>query len=282
MARITASFGIAPHRTTLQRLLPNKNLSLMMLTPKDIEFLRGGADNVTEKGGINLGDIIILPDTSIEEMTFSGILFKVIGTISTYKGVNIDSYILKEVLEDENGEFYDAYGISKRNKLTLNRHMCSLLGITYERGLEIWPNHLNFIKYEDFMDNGPKERELDYSNMGTYPHNVSTGVIDKICVEAMGFAINSRIGEILTPFGERIGIDSFLNSVTFKLKLSGLEGNLIPFRLISPCEKPNNTSLYFELDVSSLRLTPIMLEGLNVDNLIDMQWHGIEELRNLI
>lgn len=262
----------------LDRTLPQENLSLMQLTPKDIAFLRGADSNIAEKNKINLGDIVVLPNISVEDMSFGGLMFKVVGRIGDHKGVPINSYILKEVLQDENGDFVDAYGISKRNKLTITRNISRILGIEYETGLEIWPDNLNFIRYDAFVGNTPQERELNYSNMGTYPCNSVTGIIDKICVEVSGFVFKNGT-RITTPSGVTMPSEIFFNNIEFLLKIDGLNGGQIPFRLISPTEKISRNILYFELGVSKYNLTPIILEGLNIDDVITFKWMDVAEVR---
>ena len=275
MGRIIPTIVRRPTRhVTVTRTLPNENLSLMMLTPKDIAFLRGSVtdDNVPKQ--FNLGEIIVLPSTSIEDMSFGGITFRLVGRIESYKGVDVSSYVLKEVYQNDNGEFCDATDVSKRNKLTMNRHMCAVLGIDYERGLELWPDCLNFIRYEDLVKKGTTDRPLDYSNMGTYPCNVETGNIDKICVELIGFRIVNEkyVPSVVTPTNTKIPLQSFLESLRFRMKIFEND-NFVTAKQISPNENgKDDTSLFFELDVSRYGIKQNLLEGLDIDNVISVTW----------
>ena len=268
-------------KNTQEIVLPDENLSLMQLTPADIGFISGGDANVKPTNEFNLGDVIILPSTSVEDMTFGGIMFRLIAKINQYKETDINSYILKEVYQDENGEIKDANELSKRNKLTMNRHMCSLLGIQYERGLELWPDYLNFIRYDDLVNNNKSEkRKLDYSNIGTYPVNEATGCLGKICIELLGFKINNidRSTFVTTPTGNTLRIEDFLRSLTFRAKIIKQQPIVVAKQISPTKDGKNKSSIFFEVDMSPFMLHPSDVEGLNIDDLLRITWR--EESRN--
>ena len=84
--------------------LSNDNLSLMQLLDVDIDFLTSSKkedsnfDNILRAGGI-----YALGRDKVEGVEFDNIYFKVYSIVNEYKGVNLDSVIVKEVSIDENG-----------------------------------------------------------------------------------------------------------------------------------------------------------------------------------
>ena len=171
--------------------------------------------------------------------------------------------------------------LSKRNKMTMNRHMCSLLGIQYERGLELWPDYLNFMRYEDLVNNNKAEkRKLDYSNMGTYPVNEATGCLGKVCIELLGFRINNvdRNTFVTTPTGNTLRIEDFLRSLTFRAKIIKQQPFVVANQISPTKDGKNNSSIFFEVDMSPFMLHPSDVEGLDIDDILHITWR--EKSRN--
>ena len=260
----------------------------MMLTPKDIEFLRGNVGtHQTPLDKVNLGDILIKPGISIEGLSSDNTMFRVFGRIDTLNGIDINAFILKEVTINDNGEFVDAD--TNRQKMTINRHVCNTLGIEFQTGLELWPIESNFIRYNDFINGVQHDNIIDYSNMGTYPCDRNTGLIKKICVELTGFRIDGDT--LLTPTGGNTTIGKFLESIRFTNTsriLNVPQGKKITFIPINANENEDfinqiktKGTMCFELNLEDLQqggIDPNCLNGLDIDDIVHCSWFETKEV----
>lgn len=242
-----------------------RNITLMQLTPKDIMFLRGGEDVVNEYNKIKVGDIIVLPSNTVEDMTFDSTIFRVVAVVDTFKGVSLNSYVLKEVAQDKNGTWNDIE--SKRNKLTINRHLCESLGVNYERGLELWPNYMNFVPFN--MLNGHNRKlndEIDYNDMGTYPYNLNSGIVEKICIKFNGYRVN---GDEVSSQHLSMKIDTFISSLHLTFRVGRLNTNrVVAAKVICPDKTSNE--LYMEIDVSCLGIRPEEMSGFSINEILNV------------
>ena len=251
--------------------IPNELLDLMPLTTNDINFIRGKVDYGSDlKSKVNLGDIIALTRPSVEDCGIERVLFRVAGHVGMFNGVPVNSYILKELEEHNN---------PNRQKITITKQVCNLLGIEFEPGLELWPDTMNFVRLEDIDDDKPKERALDYSNMGTYPASSVDNTIKKICVSINMSAFNiSGDGIITAPTGEKFAnMAFFVDTMNFKLYAPVLAGfritNVMP--ITKAKDNIDNRHLCFELNVDDGNghgIPPSFVEGMNIDDIVAVTW----------
>ena len=161
--------------------LSNDNLSLMQLLDVDIDFLTSSKkedsnfDNILRAGGI-----YALGRDKVEGVEFDNIYFKVYSIVNEYKGVNLDSVIVKEVSIDENGNVIENTNPTKRRKFSIPPSMCKMLGIEYSPGFELWPIKSGFVRVniDDFVEK--EEKDIVYSNLSTYPVSEIDGTIRKM------------------------------------------------------------------------------------------------------
>ena len=251
--------------------IPNELLDLMPLTTNDINFIKGRVDYGSDlRSKVNLGDIIALTRPSVEDCAIERVLFRVCGHVGTFNGVPINSYVLKELSEGND---------PNRQKITITKQVCRLLGIEFEQGLELWPDTMNFVRLEDIDDDKPKERQLDYSNMGTYPVSVSDNTIKKICVSINMQAFNiSGDGVITAPTGEKFAnMAFFVDTMNFNLHAPVLAGfkitNVMP--ITKAKDNVDNRCLYFELNIDDGNghgIPPSFVEGMNIDDIVAVTW----------
>jgi hypothetical protein len=94
--------------------LSNDALSLMQLLDVDVEFLKGENKQEVTNSDFVPGEIYAIGRDKVEGVEFDYIYFRVYGVIRDYKGVNLDSVIVKEVTIDEikaDHDFDEAYKI---------------------------------------------------------------------------------------------------------------------------------------------------------------------------
>lgn len=280
--------------------LSNDNLSLMQLLDVDIDFLTSSKkkdsnfDNILRVGGI-----YAIGRDKVEGVEFDNIYFKVYSIVNEYKGVNLDSVIVKEVSIDENGNVIENTNPTKRRKFSIPPSMCKMLGIEYSPGFELWPIKSGFVKVntDDFVEK--EEKDIVYSNLSTYPVSEIDGTIRKIILELHGFSPFNN-SHIITPTGAMIPTSDFIYSLTIFARqnistdngCAGFRiGECFPFRIVgretdkkifSICD--NNHNIYIELDLAKksmnantsdgmVGIAHTALEGKDIDDVIGVKWN---------
>lgn len=280
--------------------LSNDNLSLMQLLDVDIDFLTSSKkedsnfDNILRVGGI-----YALGIDKVEGVEFDNIYFKVYSIVNEYKGVNLDSVIVKEVSIDENGNVIENTNPTKRRKFSIPPSMCKMLGIEYSPGFELWPIKSGFVRVniDDFVEK--EEKDIVYSNLSTYPVSEIDGTIRKMILELHGFSPFNN-SHIITPTGAMIPTSDFIYSLTIFARqnistdngCAGFRiGECLPFRIVgretdkkifSICD--NNHNIYIELDLTKksmnantsdgmVGIAHTALEGKDIDDVIGVKWN---------
>jgi len=292
---------LAPHRQKKAEpkwvTLSNDSLSLMQLLDVDVEMLKGvKADDANGEEFIP-GAIYSLGTESVEGVEFGCIYFKLYGVVKEYKGVNLDSLILKEVGVDENGNIVEGVNSIGRRKFSISPSMCKMMGIKYSPGFELWPINSGFkkIDIEDIKDN---TAEIVYEDMSTYPTSDMDGTIRKIILELHGFSPYNN-SHIITPTGAMIPTNDFISSLTIFARqnistdngCAGFRiGECLPFKIVgrdngskvfSICDDKHN--IYVEVDLTKKSFnanTPdgvvgvahTALDGKDVDDVIGVKW----------
>lgn len=277
--------------------LSNESLSLMQLLDVDVEMLKGGKAEDSNGDALVPGYIYYLKRESVEGVEFDCLYFKLYGVVNDYKGVPINSLIVKEVGIDENGNFVEGLNVSGRRKFSMSPSMCKNFGIKYSPGFELWPMTTKLEKV-DIADIVEKDNEINYGNMSTYPTSEIDGTIRKIILELHGFSPYNN-SHIITPTGALIPTNDFISSLTVFTRqnistdngCAGFRiGDTLPFKIVgrdngnkifSICDENHN--IYLEVDLTKQSLNAntkdgyvgvahTALDGKDVDDVIGVKW----------
>lgn len=283
--------------------LSNESLSLMQLLDVDVEMLKGNSNDNVCSSTFNVGSIYSLTRKPIEGVSFGKLYFRVYGILNDYKGVNINSLIVKEVVIDENGNIIENVNPTGRRKFSISPSMCKLFGLEYSTGFEIWPINSGF---ENVDLNDIVEKEINYSNMSTYPTSEIDGTIRKIILELHGFSPFNN-SHIITPTGALIPTDDFVSSLTVFARqnistdngCAGFKiGEQLPFKIVgretnnkifSICDDKHN--IYLEVDLTKqshnantadgiVGVAHTALDGKDVDDVIGIKWDESTDANN--
>lgn len=278
--------------------LSNDALSLMQLLDVDVEFLKGENKQEATNSDFVPGEIYAIGRDKVEGVEFDYIYFRVYGVIRDYKGVNLDSVIVKEVTIDEDGNIVEGENPTGRRKFSIPPSMCKMLGIEYSPGFELWPMTSGFIKIDtdDLVDKD--EPEINYGNLATYPTSEIDGTIRKIILELHGFSPFNTT-HIITPTGAMIPTSDFVSSLTIFARqnistdngCAGFRmGETLPFKIVgrkkgnkvfSICDENHNIYVEVDLTKESLNATTAdgivgvahtALDGKDVDDVIGVKW----------
>ena len=118
--------------------------SLMKFSENDVEALKGSKSGISDIKESDIGTIFSLEREPVEGINFNNLYFKLYGIIKEYNGVILNSFVLKEVDIDENGNIIEGVNTIGRRKFSIPPSMCKMMGIKYEPGLELWPINNNF------------------------------------------------------------------------------------------------------------------------------------------
>ena len=255
--------------------LSNDALSLMELLDVDVDMLKGDKDD-NESSDLIPGSICALGRERVEGVEFGHLLFRVYGVIKEYKGVELNSLILKEVVLDDEGNIVEGENPTGRRKFSIPPSMCKMLGIEYSPGFELWPINSGFIKIDtdDLVEK--EEPEINYGNLATYPTSEIDGTIRKIILELHGFSPYNTT-HIITPTGAMIPTSDFISSLTIFARqnistdngCAGFRmGENLPFKIVgrkngnkvfSICDDKHN--IYVELDLTKKSLNANTEDG---------------------
>ena len=277
--------------------LSNDSLSLMQLLDVDVEMLKGEKADDANGEEFVPGAIYSLGTESVEGVEFGRLYFKLYGVIKEYKGVNIDSLILKEVGIDENGNLVEGINTIGRRKFSMSPAMCKMMGLKYSPGFELWPINSGFerVDVDDIIE---EDKEIVYEDMSTYPTSEIDGTIRKIILELHGFSPYNN-SHIITPTGAMIPTNDFVSSLTIFARqnistdngCAGFRiGEQLPFKIVGRdtgskvftiCDDKHN--IYVEVDLTKKSLNAntsdgvvgvahTALDGKDVDDVIGVKW----------
>ena len=277
--------------------LSNDSLSLMQLLDVDVEMLKGGKAEDSNGDALVPGGIYSLTRESVEGVDFDCLYFKLYGVVNDYKGVPINSLIVKEVGIDENGDFVEDLNVTGRRKFSMSPSMCKNFGLKYSPGFELWPmtTRLERVNVDDIVE---EEKEINYGNMSTYPTSEIDGTIRKIILELHGFSPYNN-SHIITPTGAMIPTNDFVSTLTIFARqnistdngCAGFRiGEELPFKIVgretnskvfSICDDKHN--IYIEVDLTKESLNAntsdghigvahTALDGKDVDDVIGVKW----------
>jgi len=223
--------------------------------------------------------------------------FRLYGIVNNYKGVDINSLILREVALNDDGEFEEGLNPTGRRKFSISPSMCKMFGLEYKPGFELWPMGSGFERVN--LDNLVDDKEdINYGNMSTYPTSEVDGTIRKIILELHGFSPYNN-SHIITPTGAMIPTSDFVSSLTIFARqnistdngCAGFRiGEQLPFKIVgrksdskvfSICDDKHN--IYVEVDLTKESLNAntsdgrvgvahTALDGKDVDDVIGVKW----------
>ena len=277
-------------------VLSNDSLSLMQLFDEDVKMLKGA--NVKNKNGEKFipGEIYSLGKEPVEGVEFGNLYFRLYAIIKEYKGVRLDSLILKEVDIDDNGNIIEGVNTTGRRTFSMSPSMCKMMGVIYSPGLELWPINSGFERVK--IESQSEKKEINYGDMSTYPTSDIDGTIRNIILELNGFA-NFNNSHIITPTGALIPTYDFISSLTIFAKqnistdngCAGFRVNEhLPFRIVG--RRPNDKlfsicddrhKIYVDVDLTKKSLNSMTQDGLvgvahtaldgkDVDDVIGVKW----------
>ena len=244
-----------------------------------------GIDKGKSPNTLENGEVYYLDNGSVEGVAISGIYLKLYGVIHKYKGADLNSIVVREVIPDKNGQFVDAFDTgaqSNRRKFSIPPSMCRKLGIEFKPGYELWPLGLPLTWVEQNKIDVP---EIIDDDLSLYPCFAKDGSIRRMVITISGFHLFG--GEIRLPNGDRLTIKEFFNGLTFKSKIDihGGDGfsyinkdEVIPYRVYA--NKGNGfvtkdgeiiITLCFNKKTGAYKgINPKVLDGVILQDLIDV------------
>ena len=124
--------------------------------------------------------------------------YELVGVVEEHGGVPIQSVIMKQVDGSQDVIF------------TLSKHDCETLGITYEKGLQLWPKSMN---WEVVKDDPP----FDENDMSTLPRSENDNTIRYAVIRIDGFRMHNS-DYLLTPNDKLVHASQLSSRLNLTLK----------------------------------------------------------------
>ena len=160
-------------------------------------------EEIPKQGNIfNIGEKYILQGTVCDEFDMPTKVYEVKGILGTINGIRLDSLVMKQI----SGEKSTIFSLTKTD--------CQVLGIPFERELQIFPQNLNWIK--DGGEEVNNEREFNLNDMSSYPVCIYDGTIRKFILKLSGFS--TMYDYVVTPNGKHIKKSLFFASLKVRAK----------------------------------------------------------------
>ena len=132
-------------------------------------------------------------------------VYKLIKVVDDFYGTNINSVIVKQIAGEQGIIF------------TLSKNDCEYHGIEYEKGLQLFPKTLNWVRVK-------KKIPFDKNNLATTPVSDVDNTVRFILLRLDGFK-DYLDGYILTPSGHLIGEKHFMDTLRITTKEPIVYGN---------------------------------------------------------
>ena len=132
-------------------------------------------------------------------------IYKLIKVVDDFYGTNINSVIVKQIAGEQGIIF------------TLSKNDCEYHGIEYEKGLQLFPKTLNWVRVKDKIP-------FDKNNLATTPVSDVDNTVRFILLRLDGFK-DYLDGYILTPSGHLIGEKHFMDTLRITTKEPIVYGN---------------------------------------------------------
>ena len=287
---------------TTKCTLSDEALSLMPLLDVDIDMLNEkhvDIDKSNNNTQYEVGAIYSLGHDSIEGFSFKKTYYRLYGVINEFNGVNLDSLIVCEVTQNEDGTFVEDASSSNRRRFSIPPWMCKLFNVKYQPGLELWSMSNSFEKV-NLIELDNTRKKIDYANLATYPTSNIDNTIRKMLIELHGFS-NYGNDKIITPTGNMIDTNLLINTLCISSKkniptdngCTGLiVGQQLPFKIVSRQNETNkspisicdnNHNIHIEIDFKKKSLNAVTkdgfigvsntsLDGFNINDIINVTW----------
>lgn len=132
-------------------------------------------------------------------------VYKLIKVVDDFYGTNINSVIVKQIAGEQGIIF------------TLSKNDCEYHGIEYEKGLQLFPKTLNWVRVKEKIP-------FDKNNLATTPVSDVDNTVRFILLRLDGFK-DYLDGYILTPSGHLIGEKHFMDTLRITTKEPIVYGN---------------------------------------------------------
>ena len=131
-----------------------------------------------------IGEKYSLKGVSCEGFEMPEKVYELVAIHDEFDGININSLIVKQISGDQDKIF------------TLSKNDCEHIGIPYEKGLQLFPKHLNWQRVKEVIPFNP-------SNLGTTPLSNIDNTVRYVLLKLDGFK-DYEDGYVVTPSGKII------------------------------------------------------------------------------
>lgn len=140
-----------------------------------------------------IGEKYSLKGVSCEGFEMPEKVYELVAIHDEFDGININSLIVKQISGDQDKIF------------TLSKNDCDHIGIPYEKGLQLFPKHLNWQRVKEVIPFNP-------SNLGTTPLSDIDNTVRYVLLKLDGFK-DYKDGYVVTPSGKIIKEKQFEKSL---------------------------------------------------------------------
>ena len=140
-----------------------------------------------------IGEKYSLKGVSCEGFEMPEKVYELVAIHDEFDGINMSSLIVKQVSGDQDKIF------------TLSKNDCEYIGIEYEKGLQLFPKHLNWVRVKDCDPFNP-------SNLGTTPLSDIDNTVRYVLLKVNGFK-DYADGYVVTPSGKIIKEKQFEKTI---------------------------------------------------------------------
>lgn len=179
-----------------------EEIEKLFTLPKDlleaIDFSGLGVIDASEKHTPRFieGENYALQGVACDGFKMETKVYKLIKVVDDFYGTNINSVIVKQIAGEQGVIF------------TLSKNDCEYHGIKYEKGLQLFPKTLNWIRVKDKIP-------FDKNNLATTPLSDMDNTIRFVVLKLNGFKDYSD-GYVVTPSGHLITEKHFVDTLRVK------------------------------------------------------------------
>lgn len=137
------------------------------------------------------GDIYKLGSIACDGFEIAPDFYKLIGVVNEYHDTVIDSVIVKKLHDVDDDRIY-----------TLSKNDCNCLNIDYEKGLQLFPKKMNWVRHKEQVD-------FNSNDLSTVPLSDIDHTVRKVLLKINGFS-NYDSKYVVTPNNDLI-LSSELN-----------------------------------------------------------------------
>jgi len=139
------------------------------------------------------GEKYALSGMSCEGFEMPEKVYELVAVHDKYDDININSVIVKQISGDRDKIF------------TLSKNDCAHIGIEYENGLQLFPNHLNWRRLKDTVP-------FNACDLSTTPLSDIDNTVRYVVIKLYGFK-DYHDGYILSPSGKLVKEEQFTESL---------------------------------------------------------------------